>query len=266
MRRRVVSSCAAALVAAGVVGRQCRLRIAAAQARHGEGRGDARGRHAATAGAADRGLLPRHGLTRRSDRPAFTQAEIEGRNMWIVWTGGNDRLLGRALRRQPRHLRLPEDHLVASRRSAYGSVRRTTAGSTRAGQRAVLQEGDRARSEPLRPVARRPRSGLPARSVRRRDEVSGRADRRARQDRAGRLLLRRADRHRRPAAVSRTRTSTRRRARTGTRSATTAIPTYYYRPRPGAAVPRRHVVRASATSGRTRSSRRPIRRTRSGRT
>src|SRR5262249_9324764 len=24
--------------------------------------------------------------------PVFTQAEIEGRNMWLVWTGGNDRL------------------------------------------------------------------------------------------------------------------------------------------------------------------------------
>ena len=28
-------------------------------------------------------------------RPAYTQAEIEGRNMWIVWTGGNDRLWDR---------------------------------------------------------------------------------------------------------------------------------------------------------------------------
>jgi hypothetical protein len=28
-------------------------------------------------------------------RPAFTQQEIEGRNMWIVWTGGNDRLWDR---------------------------------------------------------------------------------------------------------------------------------------------------------------------------
>ena len=28
-------------------------------------------------------------------RPPFTQAEIEGRNMWMVWTGGNDRLWDR---------------------------------------------------------------------------------------------------------------------------------------------------------------------------
>ena len=25
-------------------------------------------------------------------RPTFNQEQIEGRNMWIVWTGGNDRL------------------------------------------------------------------------------------------------------------------------------------------------------------------------------
>ena len=28
-------------------------------------------------------------------RPVFTQQEIEGRNMWMVWTGGNDRLWDR---------------------------------------------------------------------------------------------------------------------------------------------------------------------------
>jgi hypothetical protein len=28
-------------------------------------------------------------------RPTFSQAEIEGRNMWLVWTGGNDRLWDR---------------------------------------------------------------------------------------------------------------------------------------------------------------------------
>ena len=31
----------------------------------------------------------------RQAGPAFTQAEIEGRNMWMVWTGGNDRLWDR---------------------------------------------------------------------------------------------------------------------------------------------------------------------------
>ena len=28
-------------------------------------------------------------------KPVYTQAEIEGRNMWMVWTGGNDRLWDR---------------------------------------------------------------------------------------------------------------------------------------------------------------------------
>ena len=28
-------------------------------------------------------------------RPVFTQQEIEGRNMWMVWTGGNERLWDR---------------------------------------------------------------------------------------------------------------------------------------------------------------------------
>jgi hypothetical protein len=31
----------------------------------------------------------------RGQRPVFTQPEIEGRNMWLVWTGGNDRLWDR---------------------------------------------------------------------------------------------------------------------------------------------------------------------------
>ena len=79
-----------------------------------------------------------------------------------------------------------------------------------------------ARPESLRPLARRPRPGLPARPVRQRRQIQGGRDRRARQDSARRLLLRRADRHRRPAAVSRIRRSTRTRARNGTRSATTA--------------------------------------------
>ena len=31
----------------------------------------------------------------RGSRPSYTQDEIEGRNMWMVWTGGNDRLWDR---------------------------------------------------------------------------------------------------------------------------------------------------------------------------
>ena len=46
--------------------------------------------------AGDRRLFPRHGRQPRPRRrPVFTEAEIRGRNMWIVWTGGNDRLWDR---------------------------------------------------------------------------------------------------------------------------------------------------------------------------
>ncbi len=54
------------------------------------------------------GLKPEHFVRRTPDyfrdmddnlvagkRPVFTQEEIEGRNMWLVWTGGNDRLWDR---------------------------------------------------------------------------------------------------------------------------------------------------------------------------
>jgi mono/diheme cytochrome c family protein len=34
-------------------------------------------------------------VIRGQRQPALTQAEIEGRNMWLVWTGGNDRLWNR---------------------------------------------------------------------------------------------------------------------------------------------------------------------------
>ena len=39
--------------------------------------------------------------------------------MWLVWTGGNDRFWDAIGHGQPRHARLPEDALVASRRCPY---------------------------------------------------------------------------------------------------------------------------------------------------
>ena len=45
---------------------------------------------------------------------ALTREEVQGRNMWIVWTGGNDRFWDAHLRHQLRHARLPEDAVVAS--------------------------------------------------------------------------------------------------------------------------------------------------------
>ena len=47
-----------------------------------------------------------------SRRPS-RQPEIEGRNMWMVWTGGNDRLWDRLTVGQPRQLRSAQDDLVA---------------------------------------------------------------------------------------------------------------------------------------------------------
>ena len=84
---------------------------------------------------------------------------------------------------------------------------------------------------------------LPARSVRERAEVSGRRDRRARQDGASRARTTASHRHRRPAAVSESGLRRGGRARRGTRSATTPIPAYYNVEQAGPAVPRRHVVR-----------------------
>ena len=60
-------------------------------------------------------------------RPAFTQAEIEGRNMWMVWTGGNDRFWDRLTVDSLGTLRSPEDDLVAPARCRLRP--RTTAGS-----------------------------------------------------------------------------------------------------------------------------------------
>ena len=160
--------------------------------------------------------------------------------MWIVWTGGNDRLWDVLSRREPRLARLPEDGLVAPDAALLA---RQPLELPRPGQRALLQEGHRARSEPLRPLARRARSGLPARSVRR-TRTSTRASRSARAARPCRSAPTTASRPASSACgCSRTRTSTRRRARAGTRSATTATRAYYESTRPRAAVPRRHVVR-----------------------
>ena len=103
--------------------------------------------------------------------------------------------------------------------TAYGRDNRWRV--SRPGQRAVLHEGDRPRSEPLRPVARRARSELPAGSVRGR----GRSTRASRSARAARPCRSARTTASPPASsgcgCSRTRTSTRRRGSAGTRSATT---------------------------------------------
>ena len=88
MFRRVISVCAAALVAAGAFG--CGL----GQPKPGTVQDEAM-----RAGVTPEQLVrPTDDYFRDMDynlvdgkRPTFTQPEIEGRNMWMVWTGGADR-------------------------------------------------------------------------------------------------------------------------------------------------------------------------------
>jgi hypothetical protein len=92
MRRAIACLCLAAVVTIGVAG--CRRRGPAPGTVQDE--------------AMRAGLTAEHFVRRTDDyfrdmddnivggkRPVFTQAEIEGRNMWMVWTGGNDRLWDR---------------------------------------------------------------------------------------------------------------------------------------------------------------------------
>ena len=129
----------------------------------------------------------------------LTKEQIQGRNMWIVWTGGNDRLWDVLSPREPRLARLPEDAVVAPDAAVLA---RHPLELPRPRQRAVLHEG---RPAPIRTAtgcgstcATRACGPDPFANA---DKYQGRPDRRARQDGAGRLLLRRAHRRRRPAAV-----------------------------------------------------------------
>ena len=101
-------------------------------------------------------------------------------------------LLGPGDAEQPGHLRPPQDHHLASepdllRRPALRS--RFALALARRGQRALLREADRSRPEAVRPVARRARRELRARSVRGRDQIS-RASRSARAERRSRTARR----------------------------------------------------------------------------
>ena len=131
-------------------------------------------------------------------RLPLTKEQIEGRNMWIVWTGGNDRLWDVLSRESLGSL----DFLkTMSSHPTLPVLPRHPLELPRAGQRTVLQESHRTRPEPLRALARCPRPRLRTRPVRQCRQIQGRPDRRARQDGSGRLLLRRAHRHRWPAPV-----------------------------------------------------------------
>ena len=118
----------------------------------------------------------------------LTPEEVKGRNMWNVWSGGNDRFW---------------DTMTASTFGAFDLLKIVAYDPDKKidrdkrwnylglDQRAVLRQADRARPRPLRLVCSIAPRGLPGRPVRQRWQVSRRQDRRTRQDHAGGLVLRR---------------------------------------------------------------------------
>ena len=186
--------------------------------------------------------------------------------MWIVWTGGNDRLWDVLSRDRASAsldlLKTISSHPDDCTDRARQSLARISGSSTSRASRS-----HRAGSEPLRPVARCARSGLPARSVRR----CGRSTRACRSARAAQTVPV-GSYYGEPTGVVGLRLfpnpdfDEKARASDGTRSATTAIRTYYDSTRRSCGRIASACRARSATSARIRSSRRPIPRTRSGRT
>ena len=229
---------------AGGRARRGRLRSKAAEAGHRARRGDAR--------QADRGdRFPRPTKTTSTTWTAAcrSRAESQGPQHVDRLDRRQRSLLGRAVRQQPRHARFPEDALVAS-----------DAARTRRDNRwnylGLVNEP--CFRKPTGPDPNRyglwldiARPDCPPDPFENADEIPGRADRRARQDGAGRLLLRRAT------GIVGLRLfpnpdfdeDARKQVGCGAllpRSRLLRIA------EPGEAVPRRHVVRRSATSARIR--------------
>ena len=118
---------------------------------------------------------------------ALTPDEVQGRNMWIVWTGGNDRFWDELTDLHLRRLRPAEDRCPRTPGCRYS--RRHRAGTTSAWSTSPASSKATAPDpEALRAVARRAavRLRAPIRSPER-AKVSGCRDRRARQEHAGRL-------------------------------------------------------------------------------
>ena len=103
---------------------------------------------------------------------ALAPGEIKGRNTWIVWTGGNDRFWDTITDDQLRRARLPQDRLLAPRASASAAP---TAGTISGWSTSPASRRRPAPIRSARPVARRAPRRLPARSLRERAEVPGRA-------------------------------------------------------------------------------------------
>jgi hypothetical protein len=129
----------------------------------------------------------------------LTDDEVKGRDMWLVWTGGDDRFWDALIKNA-----FGTFDLLKTISSAPGlPFSRDNRWTYLGRQRALLRQADATRPKAFRPVARPAAGRLPARSIRRREEVSRRQDRRARgQWVSRRFLLRRAYGCRRLAAVS----------------------------------------------------------------
>ena len=196
---------------------------------------------------------------------ALTREEIQGRNTWIVWTGGNDRFwdgitvssfgLFDLLKIVSSHPDKSMEHLDRSKRWVYlGLVNEPCFDKPTGPDPAAL-----------RPVARQATRRLSARSLRERAAVSGCPDRGAGRERAGRLLLRVRVGDRRPPAVPESRLRRGGGQEVGPGDATTPTRSTTTRRtwcgRTASACPAR-----SATSARAPPSRPPIPRIRSGRT
>ena len=162
----------------------------------------------------------------------LSREAVAGRAMWMVWTGGNDRLWDRLTIDSIGTfdlLKIISSHPQAAAGSRLWRLRPAQPLEVpRPRQRAVLQGATRTRSEPVRAVARRARRRLSAGSVCRAQAPipASRSARAARPFRSARTTAS-------PPASSvcgcfPIPTSTRRRASAGTPSGSTTIPTYYF--------------------------------------
>ena len=88
---------------------------------------------------------------------ALSPEEIQGRNMWLLWTGGNDRFWDKVTRDSHRRHSTAEAHHLAPE---PGLLRRTALrpqlalALARCAERTLLRETHPSRSEPVRSLAR----------------------------------------------------------------------------------------------------------------
>ena len=193
---------------------------------------------------------------------ALTPDEVKGRNSWIVWTGGNDRFWDAISRKSNGTL----DFLKTL--SSYPGLK---------GNRDNRWNYLGLVNEPCFEKATGPdperfglwldhrRGDCPPDPFENEQKYPGRGDRRARQEPAGRIVLRLGNRHRRPAPVPQSRLRRSGGEEVG-RQALLRGPELLPVEGSGEAVPRRHVVRLLSRRPEPDQARPPTRRSRSGTT